>query len=133
MAGGQAEPRITPVVTPAELSAARQIVDQVFVDEKVKHYVVDLVHATREPADAGIAELEGMIEIGASPRASIYLTRAAKAHAFMQGRSYATPHDVKNVALDVMRHRVILTYEAEAEGRTPEDIVDRILAGILVP
>jgi len=133
MAGGQAAPRITPVVTPAELSAARQIVDQVFVDEKVKHYVVDLVHATREPADAGIAELEGMIEIGASPRASIYLTRAAKAHAFMQGRSYATPHDVKNVALDVMRHRVILTYEAEAEGRTPEDIVDRILAGILVP
>ncbi len=133
MAGGQTEPRITPVVTPAELSAARQIVDQVFVDEKVKHYVVDLVHATREPADAGIAELEGMIEIGASPRASIYLTRAAKAHAFMQGRSYATPHDVKNVALDVMRHRVILTYEAEAEGRTPEDIVDRILAGILVP
>jgi MoxR-like ATPase len=133
MAGGQAESLITPVVTPAELLAARKIVDQVFVDEKVKHYVVDLVHATREPAAAGITELEGMIEIGASPRASIYLTRAAKAHAFMQGRSYATPHDVKNIALDVMRHRVVLTYEAEAEGKTPEDIVDRILAGILVP
>ncbi len=133
MAGGQAEPLISPVVTPAELRAAREVVDQVFVDEKVKHYVVDLVHATRDPAGAGIAELDGMIEIGASPRASIYLTLAAKAHAFLQGRSYATPHDVKNIALDVMRHRVVLTYEAEAEGKTPEDIVDRILAGILVP
>jgi MoxR-like ATPase len=133
MASGQPEPKVSPVATPADLLAARQIVDQVFVDEKVKNYVVDLVHATRDPAAAGIAELEGMIEIGASPRASIYLTRAAKAHAFLQGRTYATPHDVKNIALDVMRHRVILTYEAEAEGRTPEDIVDRILAGILVP
>ena len=74
-----------------------------------------------------------MIEIGASPRASIYLTRAAKAPAFLQGRGYATPHDVKNVALDVFRHRVVLTYEAEAEGKTPEDVVERILAGILVP
>jgi MoxR-like ATPase len=74
-----------------------------------------------------------MLEMGASPRASIYLTRAAKAHAFLQGRSYATPHDVKNVALDVLRHRVVLTYEAEAEGRTPEDVVDRILVGVLVP
>jgi MoxR-like ATPase len=133
MAGGQTVPSISPVATPADLLAARDRVDQVFVDEKVKHYVVDLVHATRDPAGSGIAELEGMIEIGASPRASIYLTRAAKGHAFMQGRSYATPHDVKNIALDVMRHRVILTYEAEAEGKTPEDIVDRILAGILVP
>ena len=133
MASGQPEPKISPVATPADLLAARQIVDQVFVDEKVKNYVIDLVHATRDPAAAGIAELEGMIEIGASPRASIYLTRAAKAHAFLQGRTYATPHDVKNIALDVMRHRVVLTYEAEAEGRTPEDIVDRILAGILVP
>ena len=133
MASGQPVPKISPVATPADLLAARQIVDQVFVDEKVKNYVIDLVHATRDPAAAGIAELEGMIEIGASPRASIYLTRAAKAHAFLQGRTYATPHDVKNIALDVMRHRVVLTYEAEAEGRTPEDIVDRILAGILVP
>ena len=133
MAGGQAKAIINPVATPADLLAARKVVNQVFVDEKVKHYVVDLVHATRDPAAAGIAELDGMIEIGASPRASIYLTLAAKAHAFLQGRSYATPHDVKNIALDVMRHRVVLTYEAEAEGKTPEDIVDRILAGILVP
>ncbi len=133
MAGGQAAPSVSQVATPADLFASREIVNQVFVDEKVKHYVVDLVHATRDPAEAGIGELEGMVENGASPRASIYLTLAAKAHAFMQGRTYATPHDVKNIALDVLRHRVILTYEAEAEGKTPEDIVDRILAGILVP
>jgi MoxR-like ATPase len=133
MAGGGAQPSVSRVATPADVFAARELVNQVFVDEKVKHYVVDLVHATRDPKAAGIGELEGMIENGASPRASINLTLAAKAHAFMQGRTYATPHDVKNIALDVLRHRVILTYEAEAEGRTPEDIVDRILAGILVP
>ena len=95
--------------------------------------MVDLVHATRHSAGSGIAELDGMIEMGASPRASIYLTKAAKAHAFLQGRSYATPHDVKNVALDVLRHRVVLTYEAEAEGKTAEDVIDRILVGTLVP
>ena len=95
--------------------------------------MVDLVHATLDPVSAGIAELDGMIDTGASSRASIFLTRAAKAHAFLQGRSYATPHDVKNVALDVFRHRVVPTYEAEAEGKTSEDVVDRILSGILVP
>jgi MoxR-like ATPase len=133
MAGGQAEPDVKQVATPEDLRAARAVVDQVFVDDKVKHYVVDLVHATRDPAGAGIADLEGMVEMGASPRASIYLTKAAKAHAFLQGRGYATPHDVKNVAPDVLRHRVVLTYEAEAEGKTPEDVIDRILVGVLVP
>jgi len=133
MSGGQPEPEVRPVATPETIRTARASVDQVFVDDKVKGYVVDLVHATRDPAGAGISDLDGMLEMGASPRASIYLTRAAKAHAFMQGRDYATPHDVKNVALDVLRHRVVLTYEAEAEGRTPEDIVDRILVGVLVP
>ena len=82
---------------------------------------------------AGIADLEGMIETGSSPRASIYLMLAAKAHAFLQGRGYVTPHDVKTIAPDVLRHRVIPTYEAEAEGRTSEDLVERILVGILVP
>jgi len=133
MASGQPAPEVKAVASANDLLAARRTVDQVFVDDKVKHYIVDLVHATREPAAAGIAELEGMLEAGASPRASIYLTRAAKAHAFLQGRGYATPHDVKNVALDVLRHRVVLTYEAEAEGKTPEEILDRILVGILVP
>jgi MoxR-like ATPase len=133
MASGHPEAEVRPVTKPAQLLAARRTVDQVFVDDKVKSYVVDLVHATRDPAAAGIPDLDGMLEMGASPRASIYLTKAAKAHAFLQGRAYVTPHDVKNVAPDVLRHRIVLTYEAEAEGRTPEDLIDRILIGILVP
>jgi MoxR-like ATPase len=133
MAGGQAAPELRPVTNRDDVLSARKVVDQIFVDDKVKRYVVDLVHATRDPAAAGIAELDGMLEMGASPRASIYLTKAAKAHAFLQGRGYATPHDVKNVAMDVLRHRVVLTYEAEAEGRSAEDVIERILVGILVP
>ena len=133
MASGQAAAEIRPVTDPSKLLAARKTVDQIFVDDKVKSYVVDLVHATRDPAGSGVSELDGMLEMGASPRASIYLTQAAKAHAFLQGRGYVTPHDVKNVALDVLRHRVVLTYEAEAEGKTAEDVIERILVGILVP
>jgi MoxR-like ATPase len=133
MASGQAEPEVKCVTQASQLLAARRTVEQIFVDDKVKGYVVDLVHATRDPAAAGIGELEGMLEMGASPRASIYLTRAAKAHAFLKGRGYATPHDVKNVAPDVLRHRLVLTYEAEAEGKTAEDVIERILVGILVP
>jgi MoxR-like ATPase len=133
MAGGQPEPDVKPVARAEDILAARRTVEQIFVDDKVKRYVVDLVHATRESAGSGIAELDGMIEMGASPRASIYLTKAAKAHAFLRGRSYATPHDVKNVAIDVLRHRVVLTYEAEAEGKTAEEVIDRILVGTLVP
>ena len=133
MASGQPEPTINKVATPEQLIAARKTVDQIFIDEKVKGYVVDLVHATRDPKTAGIADLEGMIETGASPRASLFLTRAAKASAFLQGRAYATPHDVKNMALDILRHRVAITYEAEAQGKTSEDIIERILAGVLVP
>ncbi len=133
MASGQAEPKVRAVASVEDIFAARQAVDQVFIDEKVCSYIIDLVHATRDPAAAGIAELDGQIEMGASPRASIFLTKAAKAHAFLQGRDYATPHDVKNVALDVLRHRLVLTYEAEAEGKSADDIVERILVGILVP
>ncbi|MFK7898132.1 MAG: AAA family ATPase [Myxococcota bacterium] len=133
MASGAPEPTINKVATPEQLIAARKTVDQIFIDEKVKGYVVDLVHATRDPAAAGINDLEGMIETGASPRASLFLTRAAKANAFLQGRSYATPHDVKNMALDVLRHRVAITYEAEAQDKTAEDVIERILAGVLVP
>jgi MoxR-like ATPase len=133
MASGQGEPVAKAVATPAQIRSARQAVDAVFIDEKVCNYIIDLVHATRDPAAAGIAELDGMIEMGASPRASIYLTKAAKANAFLQGRTYATPHDVKNIAPDVLRHRIVLTYEAEAEGKVSDDIVERILVGILVP
>ncbi|MCA9506593.1 MAG: MoxR family ATPase, partial [Myxococcales bacterium] len=133
MASGQPEPVVSKVATPAQLLAARKAVDRIFIDEKVKGYVVDLVHATRDPRGAGIGDLDGMIETGASPRASLFLTKAAKANAFLQGRSYATPHDVKNLALDVLRHRVAITYEAEAQGRRSEDVIERILAGVLVP
>jgi MoxR-like ATPase len=133
MASGQPEPTAKAVATVDQIRSVRQAVDAVFIDDKVCNYIIDLVHATRDPAAAGIAELDGMIEMGASPRASIYLTKAAKANAFMQGRTYATPHDVKNVAPDVLRHRIVLTYEAEAEGKVSDDLIDRILVGILVP
>ncbi|MBK7948219.1 MAG: MoxR family ATPase [Deltaproteobacteria bacterium] len=133
MASGQPEPVVHKVASPAQILAARKAVEKIFIDDKVKNYVVDLVHATRDPKAAGIHDLDGMIEMGASPRASLYLTRAAKANAFLQGRSYATPHDVKALALDVLRHRVAVTYEAEAEGRKSEDVIERILAGVLVP
>jgi MoxR-like ATPase len=133
MASGQPEPQVRAVASPAEIRTAREAVDAVFVDEKVLEYVIDLVHATRDPSAAGLADLDGMIEMGASPRASIFLTKAAKAHAFLQGRTYATPHDVKNVAPDVLRHRIVLTYEAEAEGKSADDVVERVLLGILVP
>ncbi len=133
MASGQSEPEVRPVVSVEAIREAAAAVEQVYVDDKVKGYVVDLVHATRDPVEAGLADLDGMLEMGASPRASIYLTKAAKAHAFLQGRGYATPHDVKGVAPDVLRHRVVLTYEAEAEGRSTDDVIERILVGVLVP
>ena len=133
MASGQPEPEVKKVANPDDIRMARQMVDQTLVDDKVRDYIVDLVQATRNPAAAGIAELDGMIENGASPRASIALMKTAKAQAFLRGRSYATPHDVKSMAPDVLRHRIILTYEAEAEGKTPEDIIERVLVGTLVP
>lgn len=133
MAGGQAIPTVQKVTSPDELMAARKVVDQVFVDDKVRDYIVDVVHATRDPKAAGIPDLEGMIETGASPRGSINLMKVAKAQAFLQGRSYATPHDVKTLAPDVLRHRLILTYEAEAEGKTTDDVIARILDSVLVP
>jgi MoxR-like ATPase len=133
MAGERSVPEASHVATPDEILAARQVVARTLVDDKVRDYVVDLVFATRDPVAAGIDDLDGMLEIGASPRASLFLTRAAKAHAFLRGRSYATPHDVKAIAPDVLRHRIALTYEAEAEGKTADDVVERILAGVLVP
>ncbi|MFQ5654643.1 MAG: AAA family ATPase [Planctomycetota bacterium] len=133
MGGGQPLPDMGKVAGVDELLSARRVVEQLFVDEKVRDYIVDVVHATRDPDGAGIRDLDGMIEVGASPRASINLLKAAKAQAFLQGRSYVTPHDVKTLAPDILRHRVILTYEAEAEGKSPDDIVQRILDSVLVP
>jgi MoxR-like ATPase len=109
------------------------MLDQVYCDEKVGDYILDLVQATRHPAKAGLPKLASQIAYGASPRATIYLNLAARAHALLQGRGYATPQDVKEMAPDVLRHRVIVTYEAEAEERTSDDILRDILANIPVP
>ena len=133
MAGGVPTPEISKVASVEQILAARGVVEQIFVDEKVRAYIVELVRATRDPVDAGISKLDGLIELGASPRASIWLMRAAKAQAFMEGRSYATPHDVKSLAPDVLRHRISLSYEAEAEGQDADDIIEMILDSVLVP
>jgi MoxR-like ATPase len=121
------------VVTPADIVRARQVVSEIYMDEKVERYIVDIVFATREPEKYGLQELEDLIQYGASPRASIFLAQAAKAHAFLRGRGYVTPEDVRSIALDVMRHRILLTYEAEAEERTPEYVVGQVLSRIEVP
>jgi MoxR-like ATPase len=133
MGGGKPIPEVNRIASPQEILEARQVVDKVWVDDKVRDYVVDLVRATRDPSSSGVTGLDGMIETGASPRASIYLLKAGKAHAFLQSRSYVTPHDVKSLAPDVLRHRVILTYEAEAEGRTADALIRTILDNVPVP
>jgi MoxR-like ATPase len=133
MASGQAPVAVSPVASAADVLAARKSVDQLFVDEKARDYVVDLVQATRDPAAAGVPEIEGLIEHGASPRAGIALMKASKAHAFLQGRSYVTPHDIQSMAHDVLRHRVAVSYEAEAEGKTAEDLIQKIMDTLLVP
>ncbi len=133
MSGTKPIPTISSVASPAELVEARQVVERIWTDDKVRDYVVDVVRATRKPAEGGISGLEGMIETGASPRASIFLMKAAKAHAFLQSRGYVTPHDVKTLAPDVLRHRVVLTYEAEAEGKTPDELIRKILDNVPVP
>ncbi len=133
MASGAHRPRVRRVASPEQVLAARRLVDEVFLDPKIDAYVVDLVWATREPAAAGLSDLVPLILHGASPRASIALARAGRAHAFLAGRAYVTPHDVKAVALDVLRHRVLLTYEAEAEGVRSEELVRRVLDTVPVP
>lgn len=130
---GQPVPTLNRLITPDRLLRARTVVRDIYVDEKVERYVVDLVAATRDPKAAGLGELSNLIEFGASPRASINLVLAAKAHAFLRHRGYVTPDDVRALGLDVLRHRVILTYEAEAENTTSEDIVRRIFDAVEVP
>jgi MoxR-like ATPase len=125
--------KVQPVVTPAELVDARNVVRQVYVDEKVKEYIVDVVFATREPAKHGLKDLAPLVEYGASPRASIALNLAARAHAFLRHRGYVTPEDVKAVGPDVLRHRLLLTYEADAEEVTSEQIVKRVFEVVEVP
>ena len=125
-------PEVKPVVTTADILAARRVVDAIYLDEKVKQYIVDIVFATREP-QAYRLDIGDYIEYGASPRATIYLALAAKAYAFLRGRGYVTPQDVKSIGMDVLRHRVLVTYEAEAEEITAEDLVQRIFEYLPVP
>ncbi len=125
-------PSAQAVVSPKQILDARQVINDIYIDDKVKDYIVDLVCATREPRNYKI-NLEGMIQLGASPRATIALTLSAKAHAFLKGRGYVTPQDVKSIAMDVLRHRVTVTYEAEAEDKTSEIIVQKLLDELPVP
>jgi MoxR-like ATPase len=125
-------PAASDVVTPDDILRARKIVTEIYVDEKVKEYIVNLVMASREPEKFGL-DIGELVEYGASPRATIYLNLAARARAFLRGRGYITPEDVKTIGMDVLRHRIILTYEAEAEELTTEDIVQKIFDTIEVP
>lgn len=127
------EIKVVPVISPEAIIRIRSLVDEVYLDEKIERYILDLVFATRNPKQYRLDELNSLIQYGASPRASIYLSVASKAYAFIQGRGYVTPQDVKSVGLDVLRHRVIVSYEAEAEEKTSEDILKRIFEEIEVP
>ena len=121
------------VATPAELEVLKEEVKQVHIDEELKAYIVDLIFATRNPSDFGLEELEAYIQFGASPRASINLFNASKAYAYMRGQSFVTPVDVAMMAKDVLRHRVIMSYEAEAEGVSSEDVIEKVLAAVDLP
>ena len=125
-------PQAQAVVDPKDILAARKVINEIYIDDKVKDYIVDLVCATRDPGRYKIS-LQGLIQLGASPRATIALALAAKAYAFLKGRGYVTPQDVKSIGMDVLRHRVTITYEAEAEEKTPEIIVQKIFDELPVP
>jgi MoxR-like ATPase len=124
---------IKPVIRPNEILAAREIVNEIYVDDKLKNYILDLIFASRSPEKFKLEALKPLIAYGGSPRATICMTQASKAYAFLQGRGYVTPEDVKSVGPDVLRHRILLTYEAEAENTTTEDIVAKLFAAVEVP
>lgn len=121
------------VVGPEQVISARQIVESIYVDDKIKDYVLDIVFATRDPGAADLKQLAPLIEVGASPRATLFLVKAARAYAFLNGRSFVTPEDIKHVAPDVLRHRIAVTFEAEAEDITPAHIVGQLLSRVAVP
>ena len=133
MAKTGTKPRLNKVVDPATILEARKVINEIYMDEKVEKYIVDLVFATRRPAEYGITELEDLISFGASPRATINLNLAARAQAFMEHRAYVTPEDVRTVSLDVFRHRLIPTFEAEAEELGAEELVQKVMNNIQVP
>ena len=128
--GGKIE--VSQVITKEQIIRARELVSKVYMDDKIKDYIVDLVIATREPERYGL-KIKELVEFGASPRATIYLAMASKAYAFIQRRGYVTPADVKSIGMDILRHRIILTYEAEAEEFTPDDIIKKVFDTIEVP
>lgn len=125
--------QVSAVVDPKDILAARQLVSSIYVDDKVKDYIVNIVYATREPEAVKLKDLKSFIQYGASPRATIALTLAARAWAFLQGRAYVTPQDIKTIGMDVLRHRIIVSFEAEAENIGSEDIVKRVFDSIPVP
>jgi MoxR-like ATPase len=129
---GRSLEKIEPVATPQKILEVRSVADRIYIDEKLQDYIVEIVCATREPRMFGIG-IEHLIQFGASPRASIYLNQAARAYAFLQGRGYVTPQDIKTIGRDVLRHRIILSYEAEAENLTTDDIITRVFDTIEVP
>ena len=132
MAHTETHIEVRPVISTMTLMTARRAVDEVYVDDKIKEYILDIVFATRDPAQYNL-DLADYLKYGASPRATLALTLGARAHAFLQGRGYVTPQDVKSIAPDILRHRLILTYEAEAEEMTSEDIIEKLLSEIPVP
>jgi MoxR-like ATPase len=126
-------PPVEVVVRPEDIAHAREVVSQIYIDDKIKEYIINLVFATREPKEYGLDSLASFIEYGASPRATLYLAQAARAHAFLRRRGHVIPDDVKSVGLDVLRHRIILTYEAEAEELKSDDIVRQVFDNIEAP
>lgn len=126
-------PDVDKVITIDKIAAAQGVVEKIYVDPKVEDYIVSLVYASREPVETGLEDLKNLISFGASPRATISLLKAARAHAFIRGRGYVTPEDVKSIGMDVLRHRIITTYEAEAENVSSEDVVQKIFDSVDVP
>ena len=125
--------KVDAVITPKEIMTCREIVNQIYIDEKLQDYIVDLVFATRDPGSYRLSSIKQMIQYGTSPRATIYLNQAARAYAFLHGRAYVTPQDIKSIGKEIMRHRIILTYEAEAENLDTDNIIDRIFESVEVP
>lgn len=133
MATTQIQPDVQAVLTPEDILRLRTVVDEVYMDEKIEHYIVDIIEATRCPEKYKLKDIKDLIQYPASPRATIFLAIASKAHAFISGRGFVTPQDIKTIGLDVLRHRLIISYEAEAEGKTSQDIIKRIFDEVEVP
>lgn len=130
--GTSAKPQITPQLGSGEIAMLQDLVKKIYIDEKIVHYIISIVGATRDPKQSKV-DIEGLLEYGASPRASLWLASCSRAHALLNGRTYVTPFDVKEVAMDILRHRLVLSYEAQAQQITPEEIIQRIFNKIPVP